>query len=96
MSKYLSPHVIMSGRNLDLDKNCRIPFETYAKVAEDNNTTKKSSPRTLDEIYLQPLDNKQGGHECMHINTGHVITGYNTKDVSATGLVIKAVEAISA
>ena len=52
------------------------------------NPTNTNTPRTLDIIYLQPLDNKQGGNECIHLQTGGVITCHNTRDITVTDLVI--------
>ena len=62
VSKYLSPHVIMSDRNQDFNKHFQIPFGAYVQVSKYNNPINTNSSITLDSIYLQPLDNKQGGH----------------------------------
>ena len=80
LSKYPRPHIIMSGHNLEFNKNSQIEFGAYVQVARDNNPTNTKSLLTLDVIYLQPLDNKQGGQKCMHLHTGQVIKGYNMKD----------------
>ena len=59
------------------------------KVTKYNKPTNTKPPRTLYEIYPHPLDNKQGGHECINLHTIHVITGYNVNYVPVTDLVIK-------
>ena len=61
-----------------------------------NNLTNTNSLITLDEIYLWRLYNKQLGHECMHLQTDHVITGYNMKDAPVTDLFIKSVKYLTA
>ena len=60
----------------------------------DNNPISTNSPKTLDAIYLQPLDKKYGGYDCIHLQTVHKITGYNVKGVPVTNIVIKASEAM--
>ena len=95
VSKYLIPHVTMSGRNMDFNKKFQIPFGAYVQVAKDNNPTNTNTTRTLDGIYLQTLDNNQGGQKFMHMQTGKVITGYNMKDVTVTDLFIKAIYAMT-
>ena len=62
VSKYLILHAIMSVRNVNFNKHCQIPFGAYVQVANISNPTNKNAPRTLHQIYLQPLDKKQVGH----------------------------------
>ena len=61
VSKYLIPYVIISVCNLDFNKHFQIPYGAYVQVAKETNPTNTNTLRTLDAIYLQPLDNKQGG-----------------------------------
>ena len=75
VSKYISPHVIMSVQNLDFNTCFQILFRAYVQVSRDNNPTNTNSLITLDAIYLKPLDNKQVRHECMHVQNVQVITG---------------------
>jgi len=70
VSPYLSPHVILGGFNLDYNKHCQIPFGTYVQVNQENNPKNTLAPRTIDAIYLRPMQNVQGGHEFMDLNTG--------------------------
>ena len=62
----------------------------------NTNPTNKNSPITLNANYSWSLDNKQGGHECMHLITVHVVAVYILKDVHITDIVIKAVKTMSA
>ena len=59
-------------------------------------TPQKKSPITLNVSYFLPLDNKQEGHECMHLKTVHVVAVYILKDVCITDIVIKAVKTMAA
>jgi hypothetical protein len=59
VSAYLSPHVILSGRDFDYAK--QYPFGAYVQANNDPKPTNTNAPRTLDCIYLRPARNKQGG-----------------------------------
>ena len=52
VSLYLSPHVIMSGHDLDYNKHCTIPFRAYIQAHQENDPTNTNAPRTIDAIYL--------------------------------------------
>ena len=86
----------MSGLNLKLDKYCQIPFGAYVQVAKDNNTTNTKSLQSINGIYLETLDKKQGGYWYMNLWTGQVITCHNVKEIPVTDLVIKYSEEIPA
>jgi hypothetical protein len=74
ISPYLSPHVLVGGRNVDYDKHCQVPFGAYVQANNENKPTNTNAPRTLDAIYLRPAQNIQGGHELMDLNSGALIT----------------------
>jgi hypothetical protein len=95
VSAYLSPHVIITGRNLDFDKHCQVPFGSYVQVNQENDPTNTQAPRTIDAIYLRPMKNRQGGHEVMNLMTGQVITRNRIWERPLTDLVIAAVEAMA-
>jgi hypothetical protein len=67
VSAYLSPHVIMTGRNLDFTKHCQVPFGAHVQANQKNDPTNTQAPRTIDAIYLRPITNKQGGHELINL-----------------------------
>ena len=92
VSPYLSPHVILGGKDLDFNKHCQIPFGAYVQANQDNNPTNDNRARTLDAIYLRPTNNEQGGHELMDLNSGLVITRNRCWEIPVTDLVIRAVE----
>ena len=37
ISPYLSPHVLVGGRNIDYEKHCQIPFGAYVQANQENN-----------------------------------------------------------
>src|SRR5210317_1028650 len=91
VSEYLSPHVLLEKKNIDYKKHCEISFGSYVQAYQDNNPTNTPRSRTVDAIYLRPLNNIQGGHEVMNLATGNVITPTRVWEVPMTDLVIKAV-----
>ena len=96
VSSYLSPHVILTSRDLDYEVHCQVPFGAYVQVNQENIPTNTPAPRTIDAIYLRPMSNKQGGHEVMNLATGQVITRTKVWERPVTELVIKAVETMAA
>jgi hypothetical protein len=96
VSAYLSPHMIMTGRNLDYTKHCQVPFGTYVQANQENLPTNTLAPRTIDAIYLRPMSNLQGGHELMNLHTGQVITRNRIWERPLTDLVIQTVEQMAA
>ncbi|MGC8538238.1 MAG: hypothetical protein ACP5MZ_04665, partial [Candidatus Micrarchaeia archaeon] len=54
-----------------------------------------SSNSTIDAIYLRPVDNIQGGHELMDLNSGRLITRPRVVEIPITNLVIEAVESMA-
>ncbi|MGC9176782.1 MAG: hypothetical protein ACP5F1_06890 [Thermoplasmata archaeon] len=91
----MSPHVILGGRNIDYNKHCQIPFGAYVQAVQENNPKNTNAPRTIDAIYLRPVDNIQGGHELMDLNSGRLITLPRVVEIPITNLVIKAVESMA-
>ena len=70
ISEYYSPHMIMAKKNVDYNKHCQHTFGTFVQANQENNPTNTQAPRTIDAIYLRPLNNVQGGHEVMNLATG--------------------------
>mgnify|MGYP003507073779 CR=1 FL=1 len=95
VSKYYSPRMILTERNLEYEKHCKVPFGAYVQATHETNATNSIAARTLDCIYLRANNNIQGGHEVMDLNTGRVITRSRVKMLPMTEVVIKAVEAMA-
>ena len=95
VSKHYSPRMILMGEHLNYEKHFQVPFGAYVQACNEPSPTNSQLPRTLDAIYLRPLNNIQGGHEVMDLNTGKVITRRKVTEIPITRLVIKAVEAMA-
>jgi hypothetical protein len=91
ISPYFSPHAILTGRPLDYEKHCQIPFGAYVQANNEPNPTNTNAP-TIDCIYLRPFPNLQGGHDLINLKTGRVITRRRVTEFPVTELVIQAVE----
>jgi hypothetical protein len=44
VSAYLSPYTIMTGRNLNYDKHCQVPFGAYVQANQENDPTNTQAP----------------------------------------------------
>ena len=95
VSKHYSPRMILMGEHLNYEKHFQVPFGAYVQACNEPSPTNSQLPRTIDAIYLRPLNNIQGGHEVMDLNTGKVITRRKVTEIPITRLVIKAVEAMA-
>ena len=62
---------------------------------QENDPTNTQAPRTIDAIYLRPMNNKQGGHELMNLRTGLMITRNKIHERPLTDLVIRAIETMA-
>ena len=65
------PDAIVTDRQLIYKKQCRLAFYNYAQMHKDDGNT-ISKERTIGAISLQPVDNYQGTHGFMKLNTGKV------------------------
>jgi hypothetical protein len=96
VSAYLGPHMLMTGRNLDFVKHWQVPFVgAYIQANQENDPTNTQAPRTIDAIYLRPMNNIQGGHESMNLQTGLVITRNKIWEQPISDLMIRAVETMA-
>ena len=94
ISHYYSPHMLMYGRCIDYKKHCKIPFGASVEAFDKTKNTVEA--RTLSAIYLRPSSDLAGGHECMNLHSGRVITSYTVKEIPMTSFVIKSVEKMAA
>jgi hypothetical protein len=84
--------MIIHQENLDFHKHCMIPFGTYIQAHNQPANLNSQHPRTLDCIYLRYLNNKQGGHELLDLQTGSIITQRQVTPLSMTQNVIEMVQ----
>jgi hypothetical protein len=74
VSLHFSPHVIMSRTDLDYSKHCQSPFGAYVQANKEHDPTDTNAPKTIEAIYLCPMNNKQWGHKVMNLTPGRVTT----------------------
>jgi hypothetical protein len=95
ISPYYSPRTILGLPTLDYVKDCTVPFGAYVQANHKTNQTNSNASRTIDEIYLRPVNSMQGGHELFDLNSGRVITRARVTQIPVTDVVIKAIEQIA-
>jgi hypothetical protein len=95
ISPYYSPRTILGLPTLDYAKHCMVPFGAYMQANHETNQTNSNASRTLDAIYLRPVNSMQGGHEQYDLNSGRVITRARVTQIPITDMVIKAIECIA-
>jgi hypothetical protein len=88
---YYSPRMIIHQENLDFHKHCMIPFGTYIQAHNEPANLNSQHPRTLNCVYLRYLNNKQGGHELLDLQTGSIITRQQGTPLPMTRNVIEMV-----
>jgi hypothetical protein len=70
-----------------------VPFGAFVQANhESTKTTSSNVTRALDAIYLRPVQNQQGGHEFMDLNSGQLITRNIVHKIPVTNVIIKAVK----
>ena len=69
ISDTLSPRMLMTGYDLDYNKNCHLQFGSYVQMHEEHDNSMHS--HTTGAIALHPTRNHQGGYYFMSLSTGH-------------------------
>lgn len=95
LSDTFSPHQLMGLRPIDWHRDVKILQGSYVQAFAERTIKNDLKCRTLDAIFLAPLDNKQGEYLCLHLATNKVITSQKITQVPITNLVIKAVEELA-
>jgi hypothetical protein len=65
------------------------------QALEEPTHTNTNAPRSLDCIYLRPMDNGQGGHELLHLQTNKVVKRSNLAKIPITPSIVKQVHALA-
>ena len=82
ISKKFSPRHIVTGRHLDVKKDCRAPFGAYVEAIIDANVTNTVKDHTHSCLSLVPAVNLQGSLKCFDILTGKVVIRRTIKVLS--------------
>ena len=85
----------MHQENLDFEQHCRYQIGEYVQAHEEPNQTNTNAPRSLDCIYLRPMDNAQGGHELLHLQTNKVVKRRKLTKIPISPSIIKQVHALA-
>ena len=86
------PHMILSHRNWYYNKHPKVEFCAYVQASQVNFPKNNNCSKILDQIYLCPTPNFQGGHHIMDLRTGKLITIPKTVEINIIYVVINAVE----
>ena len=73
-----------------------MPFGAHVQAFHEEKPKNTNHPRTIDCVYLRPLNNKQGGHELMNINTERKTTRPRVWELPVTDLIIQRIEELAA
>lgn len=70
ISKYFSPHILLKRWQIGYNKEFQFSYENYFQAHNDLDPKNNNFPRSIDAIYLSPLDKQQEGHQIMDLQTG--------------------------
>ena len=93
VSKCFSPHMIMNKTHLQCDKDFKHMIGDCGMANAPTDNTMK--PRAVEAIHLRPVDGAQGGHECMHLQTGKRIQSTRFEPLLITETVMRHVEKLA-
>lgn len=91
ISKYFSPHVLLKKRQIDFRKEFEFSFGDYVQAQTNLDPKNNNLPRSIDTIYLQPLDSWQGSHQVMDLQSGRMSRRAKCRKCKMTKLVIDTV-----
>ena len=79
ISDTLNPQTLMTGYDLDYNKDCQLQFGSYVQMHEEHDNSMHSHT-TTGAIALCPTGNHQGGYYFMSLSTGrHLIHNHWTE-----------------
>ena len=73
ISEIFSPREIVTGRKLDMKKDCKAQFGAYLEASKDADITNTMVERTHSCVALGPSGNLQGSVKCFDLLTGRVV-----------------------
>jgi hypothetical protein len=87
--------MILQQENIDYDRHCAYRFGEYVLAHDEPKRTNTTAPRALDCIYLRAVNNIQGGHELLHLQTNAVITRRQLTKMVLTPSIIRVVHQLA-
>ena len=94
ISQHYSPRQIMHQQTLDYEKHCKFVFGSYVQAHDEPAPTNTQAARTIDAIYLRPVDNG-ASHEVYDLSTQEIIDRRDLTPLPITKAVIDTVNAIA-
>jgi len=91
ISEIFSPREIVTGRKIDMDKDCRALFGSYVEASKDAIITNTMDERTHSCIALGPAGNLQGSLKCFDLLTGKLVIRRTFKCLPIPDRIIKLV-----
>jgi hypothetical protein len=85
----------MHKETLDYAHHCEYQIGEYVQAHDEPDHMNTNAPRSLDCIYLQPMDNAQGGHELLHLQTNRVVKRRMMTKIPITPSIMKQVHALA-
>ena len=89
VSQTFSPREIVTGRKIDMKKDCRALFGAYIEASRDADITNTMAERTHSCISLGPSGNLQGSLKCFDLITGKVIVRRTIKVLPIPDRILK-------
>ena len=81
MDRRLSPRELVTGREVDYNKDCRADLGAYIQAIMDKVVTNDNTPRTHRCIALGPSGNRQGSLKCFDLETGKLVVRRIAKQI---------------
>ena len=91
ISEIFSPREIVTGRKIDMEKDCRALFGSYVEASKDAVITNTMDERTHSCIALGPAGNLQGSLKCFDLLTGKLVIRRTFKCLPLPERIIKLV-----
>ena len=73
ISEVYSPRMIVTGKNIDYDRQCKTAFGAYIQALPKTNLTNTMGLHTIGCIYLHYMEDNDMGYELLNLTTGKLI-----------------------
>ena len=87
--------MLLHRKNIDYDKRCKFALGEYVQAHTEPSASNTIAERTIDCIYLRYIDNEQGGHQLLNLNTNKIIARRNLTRAVITKNIIQRVHDIA-
>ena len=95
ISDTYSPHMIVTGKNIDYERQCKTAFGAYVQALHKSNPTNTMAPCTIGCIYLHYLEQHDSGYELLNLTTNKIITQRKFTEIPTLQEVIERVELLA-